>query len=299
MHISERICNFATRKGLIMNIAVFGNWYKRSTLEEVAHILDFMESRGVTVLLSQELRDEMNLRDKYAPFNTETNDEVDFVLSVGGDGTFLYTASVVGDKNIPILGINCGRLGFLADVQTSEVDFICDQLVQNNYTIEQRSLLMVTSDNGAHIEQPFALNEIAVMKQELSSMIGIEAKVNGELLNMYKADGLVVSTPTGSTAYNLSVGGPLMAPQTRSLIISPIATHALNVRPIVIPDDWKIDLNVRSRSHSFLLSVDGRSLTMREGSMLHIEKAPYTIKLVQIGDNSFLNSLRQKLNWGE
>ncbi len=282
-----------------MKIAVFGNWYKRSTTDEVAHILDFMESRGVSVLLAQELRDEMNLREKYAPFNSETEDEVDFALSVGGDGTFLYTASVIGDKNIPILGINCGRLGFLADVQTREVDFICDQLVQNNYTIEQRSLLRVTTDDGAHIEQPIALNEIAVMKQELSSMIGIEAKVNGELLNNYKADGLVISTPTGSTAYNLSVGGPLMAPQTRGIIVSPIATHALNVRPIVIPDDWKLDLSIKSRSHSYLLSVDGRSLTMREDTRLHIEKAPYTVKLVQIGDNSFLNSLRQKLNWGE
>ncbi len=282
-----------------MKIAVFGNWYKRSTLDEVAHILDFMESRGVSVLLAQELRDEMNLRDRYQPFTQETTDSLDFALSVGGDGTFLYTASVIGDKNIPILGINCGRLGFLADVKTSEVDFICDQLVQNNYTIEQRSLLQVTASNEAHIEQPIALNEIAVMKQELSSMIAVEAKVNGELLNLYKADGLVVSTPTGSTAYNLSVGGPLMAPQTRSIIVSPIATHALNVRPIVIPDDWQIDLTIKSRSHSYLLSVDGRSLTMKEDTALHIEKAPYTIKVVQIGDNSFLNALRKKLNWGE
>lgn len=281
-----------------MKIAVFGNWYKRSTLDEVAHILDFMEGRGVEVRLAQELRDEMNLRDKYSPFSYEADEEIDFALSVGGDGTFLYTASCIGDKNIPILGINCGRLGFLADVQTKEVDFICDQLVKNNYTIEQRSLLSVTAGNGAYIQHPVALNEIAVMKQELSSMIGIEARINGELLNMYKADGLVISTPTGSTAYNLSVGGPLMAPQTRSTIISPIATHALNVRPIVIPDDWKIDLTIKSRSHSFLLSVDGRSLTMKENTHLHIEKAPYTIKLVQIGENSFLNSLRQKLNWG-
>lgn len=282
-----------------MKIALFGNWYKRSTIDEVAHILDFMERVGVDVLLSQELREVMNLRNKYQPFNYDTEDELDFALSVGGDGTFLYTASVIGDKNIPILGINCGRLGFLADVQTKEVDFICDQLVQSNYTIEQRSLLCVTADNDAHIEHPYALNEIAVMKQELSSMIGIEAKVNGELLNLYKADGLVISTPTGSTAYNLSVGGPLMMPQTRSTIISPIATHTLNVRPIVIPDDWYIDLTVKSRSHSFLLSVDGRSLTMKEDTHLHIEKAPYTIKLVQIGENSFINSLRQKLNWGE
>ncbi|MBR1929594.1 MAG: NAD kinase [Paludibacteraceae bacterium] len=281
-----------------MTIAIFGNWYKRSTLEEVAHVLDFMESRGVNILLAQELRDEMNLRDKYQPFTTDTEEYVDFALSIGGDGTFLYTASMVGNRDIPILGINCGRLGFLADVQTSEVDFICDQLVQNNYTIEQRTQLQVIPSLGGHIEHPFALNEIAVMKQELSSMIGIEARVNGELLNYYKADGLVISTPTGSTAYNLSVGGPLMIPQTRSLIISPIATHALNVRPIVIPDDWKIDLVMKSRSHSYLLSIDGRSVAMKEDITLHIEKAPYTIKLVQIDGHTFLNSLKEKLAWG-
>lgn len=282
-----------------MKIALFGNWYKRQTLNEVAHILDFMEQRGISVMLSQELRDEMNLRDKYVPFHSETEDNVDFALSVGGDGTFLYTASVIGDKNIPILGINCGRLGFLADVQTTEVDFILDQLIQNNYTIEQRNLLRVSADNNAHIELPVALNEVAVMKQELSSMITIEATVNGELLNIYKADGLVISTPTGSTAYNLSVGGPLVTPQARAIIVSPIATHALNVRPIVIPDDWQIDLAIKSRSHNYLLSVDGRSLTMKDDTHLHIEKANYTTKVVQIGSNSFLNSLRQKLNWGE
>lgn len=282
-----------------MTIAVFGNWYKKSTLEEVRHVLDFMERRGVEVLLAQELRDEMDLRDKYLPYTPDTDKYVDFALSIGGDGTFLYTASVVGDRDIPILGINCGRLGFLADVQTSEVDFVCDQLVRNNYTIEQRSMLEVTASYGNYIRHPFALNEVAVLKQELSSMIGVEAHVNGELLNYYKADGLVVSTPTGSTAYNLSVGGPLLLPQTKGLILSPIATHALNVRPIVIPDDWKIDLTVKSRSHSYLLSIDGRSQTMKEDITLHIEKAARTIKLVQIGDSSFLNSLKQKLAWGK
>ena len=281
-----------------MTIAVFGNWYKKATLEEVAHILDFMESRGVSVLLSPDLRDEMNLRDKYQPFTRDAEPWVDFALSVGGDGTFLYTASIIGDRSIPILGVNCGRLGFLADVQTKEVDVILDQLIRNNYTIEQRSLLQVTSTSNNRIETPFALNEIAVMKQELSSMIAVSAFINGELLNIYKADGLVISTPTGSTAYNLSIGGPLMMPQTRSLIISPIATHALNVRPIVIPDDWTIDLSIRSRSHSYMLSVDGRSFVMKEEATLQIRKAPYTIKMVQIGQHSFLDSLKEKLNWG-
>ncbi len=282
-----------------MTIALFGNWYKQTTLDEVTHILDFMNQRGVKVLLSKELRDEMNLRDQYAPFGTESEEAVDFALSVGGDGTFLYTASQVGDKNIPILGINHGHLGFLAEVQAMDVDTICDQLVNNNYSIEQRTLLQVTPSVMGTVQLPVALNEVAVMKQELSSMITIEASLNGEYLNTYKADGLVISTPTGSTAYNLSVGGPLMFPQTKSLIISPIATHALNVRPLVIPHDWEIDLKIRSRSHNYLISVDGRSLTLSEEVTLHIAKAPYTIKVVQTKGHSFIHSLKEKLSWGK
>ncbi len=281
-----------------MTIAIFGNWYKKETLDAALHIINLMTQRGVRVLLSRELRDELNLREQYAPFGCETDEAVDFALSVGGDGTFLYTASQIGDKNIPILGINYGHLGFLADVQACDVDRICDQLVSNNYSIEQRAVLQVTPSAAGNIQIPFALNEVAVMKQELSSMITIEASLNGEYLNTYKADGLVISTPTGSTAYNLSVGGPLMAPQTKSLILSPIATHAMNVRPLVIPNDWEIDLKISSRSHSYLIAVDGRSLTLSEDISLHIAKAPYTIKVVQIEGHSFINSLKQKLNWG-
>ncbi|MCM1575704.1 MAG: NAD kinase [Bacteroides sp.] len=281
-----------------MTIAIFGNSYKKQTIEEVTHILHFMREKNVSVLLSRELRNEMNLRDQYPPYTPETEEEIDFALSVGGDGTFLYSASQVIAKNIPILGINCGHLGFLTEVQTCNSNQICEQLVNNQYTIEQRSLLCVNTLGGGHAETPFALNEIAVMKQELSSMITVEVWLNNQPLHAYKADGLLISTPTGSTAYNLSVGGPLMVPQTKSLIISPIATHSLNVRPLVIPDDWKIDLHIKSRSHNYLLSVDGRSQTLKEETSLHIEKATQTVKLVQTGEHSFFNSLREKLFWG-
>lgn len=281
-----------------MTIALFGNTYKRATIPEVEHILQFMEEHGVRVLLSQELRHEMTLLMQYDPFTEETTEEVDFALSIGGDGTFLTTASIIGDKNIPILGINCGHLGFLADVSTSDIDSILQQLVDQNYTIEQRSLLHVTTIGGGHIMSPFALNEVAVMKQELSSMISVETHINNELLHTYKADGLVVSTPTGSTAYNLSVGGPLMSPHMRGLVLSPIATHSLNVRPLVIPDDRKIDLKMHSRSGSYLVSIDGRSQALKDDISLHIERAPYTIKLVQLGQHSFIQTLKDKLLWG-
>jgi len=281
-----------------MTIAIFGNTYKRATIPEVEHILQFMTDKGVRVLLSQELRHEMTLFMQYDPFDEETSEEVDFALSIGGDGTFLTTASIIGDKNIPILGVNCGHLGFLADVSTHEIDQILHQLLEGDYTIGQRSVLQVTTVGGGHIMKPFALNEVAVMKQELSSMISVETSINGEHLHTYKADGLVVATPTGSTAYNLSVGGPLMSPNVRGTILSPIATHSLNVRPLVIPDDREIDLTMRSRSGSYLVSIDGRSQALKDEVALHIERAPFTIKMVQLGDRTFIETLRAKLLWG-
>lgn len=281
-----------------MTIAVFGNTYKRATIPEVEHILHFMEERHVRVLLSQELRHEMTLFMQHDPFKADTDEDVDFALSVGGDGTFLTTASIIGDKNIPILGINCGHLGFLADVNTNDIDRILQELVDQHYTIEQRSLLQVTTLGGGHIMSPYALNEVAIMKQELSSMISVETYINDEYLHTYKADGLLLSTPTGSTAYNLSVGGPLMSPHVRGLVLSPIATHSLNVRPLVVPEDRVFDMKVRSRSGSYLISIDGRSQALKDDVMLHIERAPYTIKLVQLGDHSFVQTLRDKLLWG-
>lgn len=293
-----------------MTIAIFGNSMKQQTLEEVSHLLEFMQLRGVNVLLSQELRAEMNLRE-YPLFSAETllsqndggwitpnGEAVDFAISVGGDGTFLTTAAAIGDKNIPILGINCGHLGFLADVQTRDVDVIMDQLIRGEYTIEQRTLLHVTLCGAGQILSPYALNEIAVLKQGLSSMITLETLVNGKELMELESDGLVIATPTGSTAYNLSVGGPLMVPQARGNLLSPIAPHSLSVRPLVIPDDWSIDIRVKSRNGNFLISVDGRSQTLSTNTQLHIERAPYTIKLVQLGENSFLNSLKAKMLWG-
>ena len=300
MCISNKSSTFAADNAVIldvMTIAIFGNAMKENTLEEVTHILEFMQLRGVDVVLSQELRQELNLREY--PLYSNSPEPIDFALSVGGDGTFLTTAAALGKSNIPILGINCGRLGFLADVQTRNVDVIMDQLIKGQYTIEQRTLLHVEPSRTELIMAPNALIEIAVMKYGLSSMITIEARINGELLHQYEADGLLLATPTGSTAYNLSIGGPLMVPQARGVIISPIATHSLNVRPLVIPDDWTIDLKVRSRTGSYLISVDGRSQVMSQDITLQISKASYTIKLVQIGQNSFIQSLKDKLSWGQ
>ena len=297
-----------------MTIAIFGNAMKSTTLREVRHILDFMTEKGVHVLLSQELRQELDLRE-YPGFpenwDGETQPEnvygepIDFALSVGGDGTFLTTAAAVGNKNIPILGVNCGHLGFLAEVQTEGLDDILQKLVAGEYTIEQRGLLHLTvlDKDGITREglilSPNALNEIAILKQGLTNMLTIETKINGEPLHTYHSDGLVIATPTGSTAYNLSIGGPILVPQSRGIILTPIAPHSLTVRPIIILDEWKLDIKVSSRYDTFMVSVDGRSQTLSTDVSLHIERAPYTTKVVQIGDNGFLKSLRNKLNWGK
>ena len=297
-----------------MTIAVFGNAMKSATLQEVQHILQFMTEKGINVLLSQELRQELNLREYPGfPENWDGDKQpenvygepIDFALSVGGDGTFLTSAATIGQKNIPILGINYGHLGFLAEVQSQDVDEILHKLVAGEYTIEQRSLLQLTildkdgNKRDGLILAPNALNEIAILKQGLSSMLEIELKVNGERLHTYHSDGLVIATPTGSTAYNLSIGGPLMVPQSRGIIITPIAPHSLTVKPIVVPDDWKFDLRVSSRYDAYMVSVDGRSQSLSTDLSLHIERAGYTVKVVQIGNNSFLKSLQAKLNWGK
>ena len=279
-----------------MTIAIFGNTQKSRIREEIEHLLDFFQRRGVDVLLSQELRQEFNLRD-YPAFD-DVEGEVEFALSVGGDGTFLTTAAAIIDTNIPVLGINYGHLGFLAEVETKDVDNILDQLIAGRYTIEQRSLLHISGVDGNRQIDTDALNEVALMKSGLSSMLTIDTYVNDELLNTYEADGLVIATPTGSTAYNMSVGGPIMVPQARGILLSPIASHSLHDRPIVVPDDWQIDLRVRSRNRNYMLSVDGRSLVVTQEMKLHIEKSKKTVKLVQIGDRDFIRSLRDKLGWG-
>ena len=287
---------------------------KPQTLIEVRHILDFMTAQGVHVLLSQELRQELDLRE-YPGFPENWDGEqqpenvygepIDFALSVGGDGTFLTSAAAIGDKNIPILGVNCGHLGFLAEVQTQDLDDIMQKLVDGQYTIERRSLLhpSVLDQEGTPREDlilsPNALNEIAILKQGLTNMLTIETRVNGDLLHTYHSDGLVIATPTGSTAYNLSIGGPLLVPQSRGIILTPIAPHSLTVRPIVMLDEWKFDFKISSRYDAYMVSVDGRSQSLSTDMSLHIERAPYSVKVVQIGDNGFLKSLRTKLNWGK
>jgi NAD+ kinase len=283
-----------------MVIAVFGNTLRPDTISEVKHIVEFLQLRGITVVLSPELRHEVFSRNlpSVEDYVAATGETIDFAVSVGGDGTFLTTASMVGHLNIPILGINCGHLGYLAEVHTNNVDLVLDRLINNQYTIEKRCVLEVSSSKGGNIASPYALNEIAVLKSGLSSMITVEVTLNGEFLHAYKADGLLISTPTGSTAYNLSVGGPLLDPHVNAIILSPVATHSLNIRPLVVLDDSKIDLRISSRNGSYMVSVDGRSQVLNQDILLHIERSARTIKLIRVEGQTFMQSLKDKLNWG-
>ena len=284
-----------------MTIAIFGNTLRSETIREVKHIIEFLQLRGVDIVLSQELRQEAFTREfpSVEDYSAHIGNTIDFALSVGGDGTFLTTASLVGHLDVPILGINCGHLGYLAEVKTDNIDVVLDQLISNKYTIEQRRMLEVTCQQEGKIASPYALNEVGILKSGLSSMITVDVTLNGEFLHNYKADGLLLATPTGSTAYNLSVGGPLLDPRVNAIILSPVATHSLNIRPLVVLDDSKIDVKISSRNGSYLLSVDGRSQVLNQDIQLHIERSQRTIKLVRINGQTFMQSLKDKLNWGK
>lgn len=262
--------------------AIYGNAYKRQAiLPFIERAVAYLESHHATPLVE--------------PENIEG---VDYVISMGGDGTFLEAANKVGDREIPILGVNMGRLGFLADVLPSEIETTLDHVLRGDHIIEDHTVIKLET-NGETVEcNPFALNDIAVLKRDSASMISIRAYVNGDFLVNYQADGLIIATPTGSTAYSLSNGGPIIVPQSGSLCITPVAPHSLNIRPIVINDTSVIKLEVCSRSHNFLVAIDGRSMKMAEETRLTIRKAPYTIKLIKLKSQRYFSTLHEKLMWG-
>ncbi|MDD3405505.1 MAG: NAD kinase [Sphingobacteriia bacterium] len=286
-----------------MRIAIFGNTYRQEIIYPLEIILNFLAKNDTEILIYKQIYEFLKSSPllcglKYRLLEDD-NFQSDIALSVGGDGTFLTTAQHIGNKNIPILGINTGRLGFLADVAINEIESVLKDVINQKFTIEERSVLEVQTSENAACKSPFALNEVAVLKQDLSSMISIQTFIGGEYLHTYRADGLIISTPTGSTAYSMSVGGPILVPQARNLIIAPVASHSLNVRPLIIPDSWDVTLKIQSRSHSFLVSLDGRSQIMSDKTELYIKRAGHTIKIIKpIGEHSFFNTLKNKLMWG-
>ena len=282
--------------------ALFGNIYQAKKSANVLRLLSILNNYQAEVYIQKEfhqfLTKDQKMDIQVAGVFENDDFSADMVLSMGGDGTFLKAASYVGYKNIPILGINTGRLGFLADVSPEEMEETFEDIYKGNYKIEDRSVLQAFSEGQPLKGYPCGLNEIAVLKRDSSSMITIHTSINGAYLTTYQADGLVIATPTGSTAYSLSIGGPVIVPHSNTIAITPVAPHSLNIRPIVINDDWEITLDVESRSHNFLVAIDGRSETCREGTRLIIRKADYKIKVVKRPNHIFFHTLRDKMMWG-
>ena len=285
-----------------MRIAIFGNIYRPVILSHIQVLFEYFHGIPAVILLDKVLYDFVSDHGQINLAGTVIIQDDDFVadlaLSIGGDGTFLNTAARIGRKQIPILGINTGRLGFLADVSTEEIIPALDAILAQHYRIEERALLFVETSDGTTFDYPYALNEVSVLKQDSSSMMSINASVNGEMVHTYQADGLIVSTPTGSTAYSMSVGGPLVVPQAQNIILSPVASHSLNVRPLIVPDSWVIELEVHSRSQNYLVALDGRSKILEHTTKLRIRKADYTVKIIKQLNHTFFDTLKNKLMWG-
>src|SRR5574344_2811871 len=285
-----------------LRFALFGNLHQAKKSASIQKILCYLSEMEAELHIDKKFYEFLTIGQQINVNPTtliEGNDfDADFAISMGGDGTFLKTASRIGNKNIPILGINMGRLGFLADVSPSDIEKAFNALYTGDYSVEDRAVIKVESDGNDFFGSPFALNDVALLKRDNASMISIRTAINGEFLTTYMADGLVISTPTGSTAYSLSIGGPIIVPQSGTISLTPVAPHSLNVRPIVICDDCEITMSVESRSHNFLVAIDGRSETCKEGTSLTIRKAPYRIKVAKHPDQSFYQTLRQKMMWG-
>ncbi|MDR2086418.1 MAG: NAD kinase [Dysgonamonadaceae bacterium] len=285
-----------------MRIGIFGSDYQAGKQHYIQSLFDRLLESDVEIWVENQFYSYLFRQFTYTPKVAGLIDSaafpLDMVFSLGGDGTFLKTAAWVGRQDIPVLGINTGRLGFLAGINAEEIACVPDEIIAGNYKIEERTLLQMESSLQSSEEYNCALNEIAVLKRDTSSMITVRAYLNNEFLAEYLGDGLLVATPTGSTAYSLSINGPILIPQANNFVLSPIAPHSLNVRPLVIPEDYKIRLKVESRSNNFLVALDGRSQVFSSGNELFIQKADFTIKIVKRFNQNFYETLRNKLLWG-
>ena len=288
-------------------VAVFGQSYTVNANKEIQILLDALEKYGVVIFFEKNfytvLNEHEHLTKKYPTFSQfeDLNSSFDMFFSLGGDGTMLRAVTYVRDLNIPILGINTGRLGFLANVKKDEIEASIDLLVAGDYKIQDRTLLSIHTEPEVKKfhELSFALNEITIARKNTTAMIGVETYLNEEYLTNYWSDGVIIATPTGSTGYSLSCNGPVISPNCKNFVITPIAPHNLNARPMVIPDDTDIELKVDSREKDILISLDSRIVTVPVGTKIFIRKSPFTIKTVIPSNQSFLTTLRTKLLWGE
>ncbi len=287
-----------------MRIAIYGRDFNDSVLPFVQEVFDALAKQQVTVLVYLKfynfIKAKVKLPANITTFSThaELLTEVDVLLSLGGDGTLLDTLSLIRDSQIPVIGINFGRLGFLASINKNEINTAIEALVKGAYSLDKRSILNFESQNSLFGDENFALNDITIHRRDNSAMMIIHAYMNGEFINSYWADGLIIATPTGSTAYSLSCGGPIILPNAQNFVITPIAPHNLNVRPIIVPDDVKLTFEIEARSTKFLVSCDSRTETVDRSVKININKANFNVNLLRLNNESYLTTLRNKLLWG-
>jgi len=289
-----------------MKVAIFGQYYQNDTRPIIKDIFVFFNRNNVELVIEEKflkiLYEEKIVEKPYNTYSShnDLDSSFDILISIGGDGTILRATTFVRDSGIPILGVNAGRLGFLAKVQKENIESFLQIVLEKTYTISERTLLAIeTSPSIAEIDINFAMNEVAVSRKDTTSMITIETFLNGEYLNSYWADGLIIATPTGSTGYSLSCGGPILTPDVKGLVVTPIAPHNLNARPLVIPDNTEITLKVSGREEQYLVSLDSRIISVNNNSIIKIKKTPFNINMVEIPEETFFKTLRNKLLWGE
>lgn len=288
-------------------VAIYGQAYTITAEKEIKTLLSALEKNNIVVFFEEEFYNlivENNfLTKKYPTYNhfNDLSNSFDMMFTIGGDGTYLRAVTYIRNLNIPVLGINTGRLGFLATVQKEQIEETVDLLINKEFTTQNRSLLQISTspERKEFAELDFALNEITIARRNTTSMIGVKTYLNNQYLTNYWADGLIISTPTGSTGYSLSCNGPVVLPDSKSFIITPIAPHNLNARPMVIPDEISIQLEVTAREKDYLISLDSRISTVPLGTKISIKKAPFSIKSILLKEQSFLKTLRGKLLWGE
>lgn len=285
-----------------LKFALFGNVYQERKAAAVQKFFAIAQQRGAALSVSEGfyafLRDKMQIAVPACELIADDDFTADYAVCMGGDGTFLDVASRIRDKQIPIVGFNTGRLGFLASFSPNKIEETIGNIYAGRYEVQTHSVLQLQCDGAELLDYPFALNEIAILKHDISSMITIHTDIDGEHLTTYQADGLIVSTPTGSTAYSLSVGGPIIVPQSDTVCLTPVAPHSLNMRPIVLCDNSVVSLRVESRSGNFLISLDGRSRSYPDNVRLTIRRAPYVVNVVVKPGQSFYTTLRKKMMWG-
>jgi NAD+ kinase len=287
-----------------MKVAIYSRGLEVEQESQLLTLLEELTRYHFNIYLFKTLTDHHTcvnmLPHKFSVFtkHEDLDESFDFIISLGGDGTMLDTATLVRDKNIPILGINFGRLGFLASLGSDELVNAVESIVAGSYMVDQRTLIHLDADSPLFGDAPFALNEFAIHKRDTSPMIKIHTYLNGEFLNSYWADGLIVSTPTGSTGYNMSCNGPIVFPDSGSFVITPVAPHNLNVRSIVVPDTNIISFEIEGRTDQFICALDARREIVEKEIQLAVKKEEFTVNLVRLNENSFLSTLREKLTWG-